>query len=154
MFRLMLMVAILAVSNSVYEPCRLPKGPIFTALSYWEAFSGGALNVADLFLLSEILNGTVVEPYVNDLNSQHPYSGLKAVSANDSSSPRTFSQVFDMDKFLQLLHVKTRPVAAHSIVKCQVGGYFVYLKCILDFPNACLFLLDRVRAQEKSTSCT
>ena len=95
--------------------CLLPKGPIFTALSYWEALSAGSLNVVELFLLAEYLNGTAIEPYVSDLNSQHPFSGRKEMYKKN----RLYSHIFSMDELSILTGLKHIPQSGDRITLCQ-----------------------------------
>ena len=105
----------LLLSISTRRSCFIPQGPVFTSLSYWEALSAGSINVAELFLLANYLNGTAVEPYINDINSQYPFSGWKG----DGNCTRRYSEVFNMSKLGHLLHLKREPVMTYRISRCQ-----------------------------------
>jgi hypothetical protein len=87
------------------------RGPVFTAISYWEALSAGAMNVIDLFLLADILNGTSVEPYVNDLNSQHPYSGY----IEEEGRSRHFSSVYLLEDLKRIANLRNDPIKAYKL---------------------------------------
>ena len=99
---------------NVFHGCRMPPGPIFTALSFWEALSAGCINVVELFLLADHVNGTVVDPYINDINSQHPFSGRKT----NGNLTRRFTEVFEFSKLNKYLKMKTSPVMNYRITSC------------------------------------
>ena len=97
--------------------CIRPRGPIFTAVSFWEGLTAGSINVMDLFLLADYLNGTAVEPYINDLNSQHPFSGRR--DSSSFSMSRGFFEVFSKEEILKITNLTHEPVSA--------GSDFIYL---------------------------
>ena len=90
--------------------CILPRGPIFTAVSFWEGLTAGSVNVMDLFLLADYLNGTAVEPYINDLNSQHPFSGRRDTTSVSMS--RGFFDVFSKEEILKITNLNHEPAPA------------------------------------------
>jgi hypothetical protein len=130
------------------EKCVLPRGPIFNAgfifiltagllfffkfilyncytVSYWEGFYTGAMNVIDLMVLSNHLNGTSVDPYVNDLNSQHPYS---VINLNQSIA-RRFSEVFNLDHIKGITHIKKEPIDAYKLKHCKFIEPCIHSNC-------------------------
>jgi len=92
----------------------MPEGPVFTSLSYWEALSAGSINVIELFLLADHVNGTAVDPYINDINSQHPFSGRKT----NGNLTRRFTEVFEFSRLDRYLHLKNPPVMNYRISRC------------------------------------
>jgi hypothetical protein len=66
--------------------------------------------------LADYLNGTAVEPYINDLNSQHPFSGHKEKSY---AKARGFFQVFSKEDILRITDLGHEPVSPDVIRKCQ-----------------------------------
>ena len=73
------------------------------------------MNVIDLMVLSNHLNGTSVEPYINDLNSQHPYS---VINLNQSTASR-FSTVFNLEHIKGITHLKKEPLHAYKLRHCK-----------------------------------
>lgn len=122
--RIVSVLSIVGTPNASSLPCFLPRGPIFTAISYWEALTAGSVNVVNLFALAKHLNGTAVDPYVNDINSQHPFSGhLDNDNDNDDDElldeSRYFSTVYSMGKLVNLLGLKVVPPKPNRVKSCR-----------------------------------